>query len=300
MPACSGTSAIVSTVTPNRNAVPAIFDPRRRRQRRDRLANAGPSAFESYVAEALLDRLDTVTRRFGSALVINTGGGALTTGLRARGIRVDATDYGQRYAVHAGALWCAEDALPVAPGTYDLVIAAAGLDTVNDLPGALVLARRALVADGLFLGAMVGAPSLPALRRAIVEVDAAQTTAVARMHPLLDVRAAGDLLVRAGFALPVADLETIALSYPGLAKLLSDLRESGMTSVLPSVRPVGRDWVRRVAERFEAGAVEGRVHETVSLLMLTGWSPADSQPRPAARGSATASLAAALRSSPPA
>lgn len=275
-------------------AVPTIFDARRRAARRDRIATGTTSEVEAYVASALLDRLDVVTRRFERALVINTGEGTLAAMLRARGVATVETDHGSRFAARSNAVHCTEDALSVVP-PFDLVVAAAGFDTVNDLPGALVLARRALRPDGLFLAAMIGAPSLPALRRAVVVVDAARTLAAPRMHPLLDVRAAGDLLVRAGFALSVADLETVDLSYPSFARLLGDLREAGMTSVLRSSGPVDRDWARRVAERFEAEAVDGRVRETVSLLMLAGWSPDASQPKPAARGSGTASLAAALR-----
>ena len=282
-------------IPPATSTVPAIFDAHRRSARRDRLARRQHHAFEAFVTDALLERLETVTRAFTRALVLNTGSGALAAQLRARGMTVTETDHGARFAAVADGVYCQEDALPLAPASHDLVIAAADFDTVNDLPGALVLARRALEPDGLFLGAMLGAPSLPVLRRAIVEVDASRATAAPRMHPLLDVRAAGDLLVRAGFALAVADLETVDLSYPGFARLLSDLREAGMTSVLAGARPLGREWLRQVAARFEASAVDGRVHETVSLLMLTGWAPADSQPRPAARGSATASLAAALR-----
>lgn len=275
-------------------SVPAIFYDQTRRSRRDRVAAAtAPSPLEEFVAEALIERLVAVKPRFERALVINTGHGMLAASLRGRGMIVSETDYGKRYATAADALLCAEDALPVAAESFDLVVAAAGLETVNDLPGALVLARRALRPDGLFLAAMIGSPSLPVLRRSILEVDAAQGSASPRLHPLLDVRAAGDLLVRAGLALPVADIETVDLSYPGFARLVEDLRATGMTSVLASRQPVTRDWIRRVAERFEANGVAGRTRETVSLLMLTGWAPDDSQPLPARRGSGT-SLATVL------
>lgn len=293
----SGTSNAVPTTADS--TIPTIFNARARRARRDRIADQAPTPLEAFVAEALLERLDAVKPRLERALVINTGSGLLATSLRRRGMIVTETDHGACFAARSPVLLCDEDALPVNAGAFDLVVAAAGFDTVNDLPGALVLARRALRPDGLFLGAMIGSPSLPVLRRAILEVDAAQGAASPRMHPLLDLRAAGDLLVRAGLALSVADIETVDLSYPGLGRLLEDLRESGMTSVLASRRLVTRDWVRQVSRRFDASAVDGRVREIVSLLMLTGWSPDDSQQRPAARGSGRASLAAVLRSQPP-
>lgn len=288
----SGTSDVVSTAAAS--AIPTIFDRQARRARRDRIAGGPPTPMESFVADALLERLEAVKPRLDRALVINTGSGLLATALRGRGMMVSETDHGRRFAMRSPVLLCDEDALTVDAGSFDLVVAAAGFDTVNDLPGALVLARRALRPDGLFLGAMIAAPSLPVLRRAVVEVDAAQGVASPRMHPLLDLRAAGDLLVRAGLALGVADVETLDLSYPGLGRLLEDLRACGMTSVLASRRPVARDWLAQVSQRFDGNAVEGRVRETVSLLMLTGWSPHDSQQRPAARGSGQASLTAVL------
>lgn len=265
----------------------------RRGARRDRIATGTPSPVEAFVADALLDRLDSVTRRFDRALVINTGDGAVAAALRERGTIVVETDHGRRFAAREGVTYCSEDNLPTGTA-FDLVVAAAGFDTVNDLPGALVLARRALRPDGLFLGAMIGAPSLPVLRRVILELDAERDKASPRMHPLLDVRSAGDLLVRAGFALPVADLETVNLSYPDFARLLADLRVTGLTSVLGGSSSVDRRWAHDLATGFEAKAVDGRIHETASLLMLTGWSPDASQPKPAARGSAGTSLASAL------
>lgn len=285
-PARAVATTTVMTVT-------RIFDRQARRLRRDRQARAGVSPVEAHVAELLGERLDAVNRRFERALVINAGSGATSAMLAARGIAVTATDVGARFATARNGLQYDEDALDVPAAGFDLVVTPAWLDTVDDLPGALIQARRALVPDGLFLACLPVAPSLVALRRAVAVADGEQ--AVARLHPQIDLRAAGDLLVRAGFALPVADGETIKLAYRAFGTLIDDLRAAGATNVLAKRRAVDRGWLIRAARAFaEQGDADGRTLETITLATLTGWSPAPSQPQPAKRGSATMRLDNAL------
>ncbi len=238
------------------------------------MAHHSPSPLEPGISAELLERLDLVSRAFDRALVINTGSRLLADGLRKRGMSVDETDHGAAYAQSAQGLYCDEDRLPVAPGSYDLVAMPCGLDTVDDVPGAMIAARRALQPGGLFLGCLVAAPSLTTFRELAQKADAAQDRAIARFHPQIDVRAAGDLLARAGFALPVADCETLSLSYTSLAHLLRDLREAGLTNVLAERHAVTREWLEIVGRLFIGLADDkGRVNETVSLLFLTGWAP---------------------------
>jgi hypothetical protein len=149
--------------------------------------------------------------------------------------------------------------------------------------------------DGLFLGCMAASPSLPSARAAIAAADAAVGTSAARIHPQVDVASAGDLLVRAGFALPVADLDSFDLSYRSFGGLIDDLRAAAATNVLAQRHGVTRAWLSTAIEAFAARAApDGRIRETISLVTLTGWAPSPDQPKPAARGSATTSLAAAL------
>lgn len=229
---------------------PALFDRALRRVRRDRSAHAGSGEFETLVADDLLDRLESVQRPFASALVINTGRGTVAARLRARGLDVRETDHGPVFAAGAGALVCDEDRLPRDLGRFDLVVAPAGFDTIDDLPGALIAARLALNPGGLFLGAMAGAPSLPTLRQATSRADAAAGIAVARLHPQVDVRAAGDLLVRAGFVLPVADSVTLDLSYASLDRLIGDLRQFGGSNAMTDRHPATRNWYGRLQTAF--------------------------------------------------
>jgi len=179
-------------------------------------------------------------------------------------------------------------------GSFDLIVSAGVLDSVNDLPGALTLARRMLRPDGLFVAAFVGGESLATLRSLLLTAEAERPAA--RAHPRIDVRSAGDLLVRAGFALPVADLETLEVRYRDLGRLFADLRGMGATSYLAERPPLARAALARAVAAVGGRAdSDGRFAERFDLIFLTGWSPAPSQPQPARRGSGTASLADALR-----
>lgn len=245
--------------------------------------------------DELLERLDAITRSIADVLVVGAEPRLIET-LRARGMTVTVIDPSPRRAFQAGGRCADEDdgSLPVV--AFDLVIAVGTLDTIDDLPGALALMRRSLRPDGAFLAAFPGAGSLPALREAAALADAAAGHAVARFHPQIDVRAAGDLLMRAGFALPVADVARFDLAYASVDRLLDDLRAAAMRNVLAERYPVGRAWRERFAQHFAATARDdGRTVETIAFIVLTGWAPAPDQPKPARRGSATASLADALK-----
>ncbi|CAM3229782.1 Malonyl-[acyl-carrier protein] O-methyltransferase [Sphingomonas antarctica] len=219
----------------------------------------------------------------------------MLAGLAARGLSPTVIDAAPRRAAAANGSAGEEDALPFAPESFDLVLAASTLDTVADLPGALILARRALQPDGLFLGCMVGSPSLPALRQALATAE----PGARRLHPQVDARAGGDLLARAGFALPVADTTMLTLSYRTFDALIADLRASAATNVLADRHKLSRSTVAQAQKAFADLGDGERTVETITLLMLTGWAPDASQPKPAKRGSATASLASTLRNRAP-
>lgn len=269
---------------------PEIFDRRLRRLRRDRAALG--YADHAFLREAMLaglyDRLDAVRRSFTDVLDLGCFDGSFAL----PGAAITRRDAGAAFARLAGGSPGDEDQPTFADASFDLVVSAGVLDTVNDLPGALALARRALRPDGLLLAAFVGAGSLPVLRAALRTAEPEAT----RLHPLVDVRSAGDLLVRAGFALPVADIEPLPVRYPHLLRLLGDLRGMAATNLMRPQVPLRRSTLARAAEAFAANAdPDGRVTETFNILYLTGWAPAETQPRPARRGSATASLADALK-----
>jgi len=276
------------------------FDRGLRRLRRDRAATfADDSRFLHHrAADELLARLDLVARPFRSALDLGCGDGYLADRLVARGLNVVPADAGAIFAERAGGIQVDEDALPFPPGTFDLVASVGTLDTVNDLPGALIQIRRSLRPDGLFLAAFAGAGSLPRLRAALrAAEDAEGCGAAPRIHPQIDVRAAGDLLVRAGFALPVADTDSIDVRYPDFAHLVRDLRGMAAANLLAGRAPgsLGRTGYAAAAASFAAAAQpDGRTVERFDIIYLSGWAPSPDQPKAARRGSGTTSLAEAL------
>ncbi|WP_119036498.1 methyltransferase domain-containing protein [Hephaestia caeni] len=273
---------------------PDIFDRHRRRLRRDRAApHFGDYDFvRAQMIDGIAERLASVKRHFDDVLDLGCFDGGFTPANARRIARIDA---GRHFAAAAGGIQADEDRLPIADASVDLVVSAGVLDSVNDVPGALTLARRALRPDGLFLGAFLGGDSLATLRSVLLDAEAARPAA--RTHPRIDVRSAGDLLVRAGFALPVADTETLTVRYRDIFSLLRDLRGMAATSLLPDPTALGRDTLARAAALFaERADSDGRTAERFDIIALTGWAPAPSQPKPARRGSATASLAAVLKS----
>lgn len=222
------------------------------------------------MVEDLADRLAFMTLDIRTALVIGDGADILRCKLPAD-VHVLSADI----AGGGGAdIIADEDRLPVADGSCDLVFAVGTLDSVHDLPGALLLIRRALRPGGLFLGALFGGGSLIALRKLLAGYEAeAGTAAVARFHPQIDVRSAGDLLFRAGYSTPVADLETVRARYTDMRRLLGDIRATS-GNALPYVRPVSLSVGRKLL-------TETGIEEQFGLLYLTGWAPVSGEKRPA-------------------
>jgi SAM-dependent methyltransferase len=272
---------------------PEIFDRHQRRLRRDR-ARPGYAGFDflrAHMLEGIAERLDSVTRRFDDVLDLGCFDAAFQP---PPGARITRVDPGAAFAEAAGGYQADEDRPTFPDASFDLIVAAGTLDTVSDLPGALTLARRALRPDGLFLAAFTGGATLSTLRATLREAEG--DAPAARIHPQVEVRAAGDLLSRAGFALPVADVETLDVRYADLWRLLRDLRGMAATNLMPGTPPLRRDTLARAARLFaERAAPDGRTTERFDIIYLTGWAPAPSQPQPARRGSATASLTEALK-----
>ncbi|OAN57753.1 class I SAM-dependent methyltransferase [Sphingobium sp. TCM1] len=276
---------------------PDIFDRARRARHRDRMLPAFADHDFLYRAmlDELLDRLRDVQRDLPEALVIGCPDGSARAALEAMGKRVACADPGFLAARAAGGVQVDEDALPFADDSFDLVIACGTLDSVNDLPGALILMRRVLRPDGLMLAAFAGAGSLPRLKAALLAAEGDRPGQ--HVHPQVDVRSAGDLLSRAGFAMPVADGDMLTIRYGDVVRLMHDLRGMGASNAL-ATRPPGltRDVLMRAAGHFsDAADPDGRTAEQIAIVYLSGWKPDPSQAGPARRGSATVSLAAALK-----
>lgn len=270
------------------NAVAEIFDPRLVRAHRARAA-ARPGAHDFLfreVAARLADRLNDMDRTFPLALEIGGRGGELTALLESRG---DIGKLLQCDPAPAMAGVAAEaDALPIAEARFDLAISSFALHWINDLPGALLRIRRALKPEGLFLAAMPGGATLCELRAALTEAEVEVLGGASpRVSPFTDIRDAGALLQRAGFALPVADRDTITVDYQNPFKLMADLRGMGETNALAGMRRgfTPRGVLFRAAEiyRDRHAGPDGRIPATFEIVYLTGWAapPESAGARPA-------------------
>ncbi|HEY4252034.1 MAG TPA: class I SAM-dependent methyltransferase [Roseomonas sp.] len=271
-----------------------VFDRRLIARRRDRAA-AGMHAVAPILAdcaERLLDRLDDTTRRFTRALEIG-GRGVVAPLLAARGLPfIVSADLAPAMAVRAGGLPVAadEEFLPFAEGSFDLVVASLALHQVNDLPGALIQIRRALAPDGLFLASLPGLGTLQPLRDALAEAEMALRDGLSpRVSPFPELRDCAGLLQRAGFALPVADAETVMLQYRSPMALFADLRAAGEQNAV-----LARDPRTPPRALLPMAAAKLPAEIPLRLLVMTGWAPAATQSQPARPGSATARLADAL------
>ena len=278
---------------------PLIFDPRRRAMARDRAQErfADYDFLYRHMLDGLLDRLEDVRRPSNDVLLIGCPDKSAALALRALGKNVACCDPGARNAATNEGVQADEDALPFAEESFDLILACGTLDSVNDLPGALILMRRLLRPDGLLLGACVGAGSLPRLKSALLTAEGDRP--MPHIHPQIDVRSAGDLLARAGYAMPVTDTEALTVRYPSALTLMRDLRGMGYGNIMTASRrgALNREVIGRTCAAFaEAADPDGKTAEQFSLLYFSGWKPAPSQPKAARRGSATVSLAQALKS----
>lgn len=270
---------------------------------RHRLARAGRIGFAGFLldrlAEDLDDRLGAVLRDFSSVLDLGSPAPAA--------LPILATRYPQARRVRLsawpepglGRIVGDPERLPLAAGSLDLAVSLLALHAVNDLPGTLIQLRRALRPDGLFVGCFLGGATLTELRQSFGQAESEIEGGISpRVAPFAAVREAGALLQRAGFALPVADTDTLTVRYADPFGLMRDLRAMGMTNVLTERRrtPLRRATLLRAAqiyaERFSDP--DGRVRATFEVLWLSGWVPHESQQKPLRPGSATSRLADAL------
>jgi NADH dehydrogenase [ubiquinone] 1 alpha subcomplex assembly factor 5 len=282
-----------------------LFDRRAWRAHRDRAAREGPVDFLHYeIAVRLLERLDLINREFASVLDLGARDGGLTRALAQRQgtAWVVAAEPAQALLRRAPVPCIVADPelLPFGPASFDLVASNLALHWTADLPGVLAQLRSALKPDGLLLAAMLGGQTLVELRTALFEAELAEEGGVSpRVSPAAELSDAAALLQRTGFALPVADGETITASYPDLLTLMRDLRGMGETNALAGRRRsvLRRRTLARAAliygERF--GDADGRIPATFEVLFLCGWAPHPSQPKPLPRGSATTRLADVLK-----
>ncbi len=290
------------------SAPPLIFDRALLRARLDRAASGygGADFLKRRAAEDAVVRLEAIMREFPVAVDLGARNGAFRDALAASdaaakvGGLIEADLSSAMLAGRGGPRLVAdEERLPFAYGKLDLVVSTLALHWTNDVVGALIQIRRALKPDGLFIGALFGGATLTELRHSLVEAEIELTGgAGSRISPFADAYDAAGLLQRAGFALPVADVDKVTVRYAHPLKLLADLRAMGETSVLAErhPKPLTRQVLGRAFEIYVEKFAEpdGRIPATFEILTLTGWTPDASQQKPLRPGSAKMRLADAL------
>lgn len=265
-----------------------VFD-RQRLRMNQRRARAGHDFLHAHAARSISERLLDINRRFDRAVVI---GADLPINTEKIGTawRMGSTD---------AAIMGDEEFLPFAPASLDLAVSIMSLHKVNDVPGALLQARRALKPDGLFMAAFAGGETLYELRESLMQAEISLRGGTSpRVFPFMHKPDAGALMQRAQFALPVVDSERIVATYGDPLKLMHDLRYMGEGNAIAARdhRPPGkalfaaaRDYYR---QRFSEP--DGTVRATFEIIYMTGWAPHESQQKPLPRGSGKIALADAL------
>jgi|TARA_B110000263_G_scaffold168459_1_gene146790 NADH dehydrogenase [ubiquinone] 1 alpha subcomplex assembly factor 5 len=288
-----------------------IFDRQLLRLRRERATNSLPehNFLFNELAKRLVDRLADIRRNFSMALDIGCHNGFMAKEIKHLPeekisflIQTDlSTGMAKEAKNKTGVTSIAadEEFLPFRDATFDLIISCGSLHHVNDLPGTLIQIKRALKPDGVFLAALFGGSTLLELRQAWLVAESAKKGGVSpRVSPFIDLREAAGLLQRAGFALPVADIDTLTVTYRNPIKLMSDLRGMGESNVMLDREkiPTRGDTLKAVSQEYMTlfANNQGEIPATFQIIYLTGWSPENNQPKALAPGSASVRLADVL------
>ncbi len=267
-----------------------LFDRNLAQQRTARRQRAEPNILTRTIAEELAERLSFINRSFARTLLIAAQPEAIAARL---------TEGGQVREVECRTP-AASDDLHLPHECHDALFSILDLQTVNDVPGALIQMRRALKPDGLLLACLFAGDTLIELRQSWLAAETAVTGGVTpRVSPMIDVRELGGLLQRAGLALPVADLDRTMVRYPDAVALIHEIRELGLSNVLAgrSRTPVSRRLLGAAVNHYQDNFADadGRVRATLEVAWITGWAPHESQQKPLKPGSAKARLADALK-----
>ena len=246
-----------------------------RAQRRDRAFRAGPALFlHERAFSDILERLTGINRPFDSALLIGVPDPVWRERLASIAGRVSVADPGPLFAKAAGGSLVVEDGLDLDPSSFDVVVAIGTLDSVNDLPGALLRMRFLLKPDSLLIGVLSGGDTIPRLRQAMRSADGILGAASPHVHPRIEPASLAHLLSGAGFAMPVVDVERVRVGYRSLRALVHDLRSMGATNILKSRSrgPLSRAALAAAERDFEEKDGD-RTVETFELLHFAAWSP---------------------------
>jgi SAM-dependent methyltransferase len=272
-------------------SAPNLFDRKLERTRRARKPPILPAPLRQHLAEDIGDRFNLIKRSFRQILI---------TGPFAASLAPTFEQSDRTVIVARRDIVLDEETLPFADESFDCALSILSLQSVNDLPGALVQMRRALKPDGLFLACLFAGETLHELRTAWIEAESElRGGAALRVAPFSDIRELGGLLQRAGFALPVADMDRIVLRYPNALALMQEIKSLGLAETLTerSRWPVTPTLLAQAASAYDRRFADpdDRIRATIDIAWLTAWSPHENQQQPLRPGSAKARLADALK-----
>lgn len=284
--------------------IPQLIDTIAHRRNRDRAASGfGDVNFlKQAAADRLADRLDIVRRHFPLVLDIGSHHGEMAKAAIASGKvdRVICADPSSGMASHtAGDMpSCVVDYdnINFCDGAFDAITSAFSMHWVNDLPGMLSRMRRWLKPDGLLLLSMAGGVSFGGLRSCLAEAESQTAGGLSpRVLPMADIRDLGGLLGRAGFGLPVADSDTLTISWSDLFHMMRELRQMGESNALlgRATHMTRRDTMMKAATLYKDrfSTEDQRVTAEIELITLTAWAPSPDQQKPLKPGSADVNLA---------
>ncbi len=249
-----------------------------------------PDILSNSIAAELAERLEPISRNFNRACLIAVDPEPIATALQASGKIKNLEIIAPQ----------ASDTLPLQLEAYDAIFNILDLHLVNDVPGALIQMRRALVPDGLFMACLFASQTLTELRQSWLEAEELVTGGVSpRVAPMIDVRELGGLLQRAELALPVVDLDRTIVRYPDAIALIHEIRSLGLSNVMTgrSRKFVSRNLLGEAISNYQQKFADndGRIRATIELVWATAWSPHESQQKPLKPGSAKFRLADALK-----
>jgi SAM-dependent methyltransferase len=268
----------------------ALFDRELYLARLARTKATRPDILSTSIAAELGERLEPISRVFENACLIASDAEPIAQALLASGkvrnLKIVAPS--------------ASETLPLEPETYDAIFSIFDLHLVNDVPGALIQLRRALVPDGLLMACLFASQTLTELRQAWLEAEEMVTGGVSpRIIPMIDVRELGGLLQRAELALPVVDLDRTIVRYPNPIALIQEIRLLGLSNPMTgrSRKPVTRNLFGEAISIYQQkfSDDDGRVRATLEVAWATAWAPHESQQKPLKPGSAKFRLADALK-----
>ncbi len=279
-----------------------VFDPNRHLHSLNRakhISQAGDDFLMQRVVEDMLERLGAINRTFDNAIALFGRTEGLATAMRNNPQIKNTVRVEEEIHVGSADHIVSGDNMMLEPNSVDLVLAPFGLHWINDLPGALVQLHRAIRPDGLLMAILPGPDTLQELRDALLSAESEVSDGAAmRVDPFTDIRDAGSLLQRTGFALPVVDRDDVVVRYSSPLDLVADLRKMGANSQLSSKSPpLNRQTIAHLSSHYSEhySDADGRLRATFSLISMSGWVPHESQQKPLKPGSAKTRMADALK-----